>query len=231
MEMNEGDILSACTPRTWEPMTSEMKLFHLSETSKEFKNVVRKVNRTLNVPVKSVLRIENPYLWGCYQLKKLEYITNEVPVREMELFHCTAQTNIPSIATNNLNWRKCIRSRFGEGISFSPSAAYANYYANQEIGMDRALILTTVLVGREILGEKTMSHPPKLFDTSFGRKYGETIVYVKYCDYEFYPSYVAYYTNKSGSELIRYRTDPYHQYAWYPRAYNNYLFWADNSDY
>ncbi|KAK7866680.1 hypothetical protein R5R35_003224 [Gryllus longicercus] len=193
--LNNPDLVNICTPSTWQGMSSEMLLYDLPQESEEFNSVRRQIHSTLTVHVKSVIRVQNPYLWGSYQLKKMEYKAKNISVREIQMFHCTAESNIDSIATNNLDWRRSTRSKFGQGVSFSPSAEYANKYANFNIGTDRALILTSVLVGRETQGYESMKFPPKLYDTSFGnRNRNGTLVYVKYCDHEFYPKYVAYYT-------------------------------------
>jgi hypothetical protein len=111
-------------------------------------------------------------------------------VTERVLFHATGQSNIESITKNNLDWRRSIRTKFGCGVSFSPSATYANTWCNRDIGPNRALIVARVLVGSSHEGDYGTKLPLPGYDTTVGNR-GQ--VYVKYYDHEFYPEYVVYY--------------------------------------
>ncbi|XP_067013116.2 protein mono-ADP-ribosyltransferase PARP12-like [Anabrus simplex] len=184
-------VKSNHTPSTWSSLDTPSegyRLCSLDSYDLEFMRVASKVRLTLPVVVTEVERVENPFLWGCYELKKAEYRARGIPFSEMELFHCTARTYIPSIVKNNLDWRRANRVKFGMGVSFSPSAKYANTQANMNIGISRATILAKVIVGRCCSGSSTMSIPIEPYDTSTGNVGS---VYVKYYDNEFYPLYVA----------------------------------------
>jgi hypothetical protein len=126
---------------------------------------------------------------GCYLLKKEEYIKRYGRVTEMELFHATSTLNVSSITRNNLDWRRSVRTKFGEGVSFSPDARYANQHCNRNNPTRRAMLIAKVLVHSNCSGYSLMKLPVNA-DTSTGNCGS---VYVKYSDNEFYPTYVAYY--------------------------------------
>ncbi|KAJ4441515.1 hypothetical protein ANN_11371 [Periplaneta americana] len=186
-------VLDKHTPSTWDSMSSysEVKLVELSEYSSEYEEVKSKIKETSRILIKKVVRVQNPYLWGCYQLKKAE-CTLRAPssVEEKKLFHATAQDNIESITEDNLDWRRSWRTKYGEGVSFSPYARYANTYCNLSCGTRRAFILARVLVGKSAEGNYSTELPPPDCDTTVS--YDDNVI-VKYCDNEFYPEYIAYY--------------------------------------
>ncbi|XP_047108467.1 protein mono-ADP-ribosyltransferase PARP12-like [Schistocerca piceifrons] len=143
-----------------------------------------------DLKVTSVVKVMNPYLWSCYQLKKAEYMNRYGSVTEKTLYHATSKSNIDSIIRSNLDWRRSCRIRFGQGVSFSPSPSYANTYCNRRNGIYRAMIAATVLVNNTAEGNSWTTLPPTDIDTTVGNSLQ---VYVKYSDNEFYPQYVIYY--------------------------------------
>ena len=140
---------------------------------------------------------------GCYLLKKEEYVKRYGRVSEMELFHATSASNVSSITTNNFDWRRTVRAKFGDGVSFSPSAHYANMHCNRRNPSRRAMFIVKVLVCSTCSGYAYMKLPGRV-DTSRGNS---GFVYVKYNDNEFYPAYVVYYDNSltRGRNVYRWR--------------------------
>lgn len=69
-----------------------------------------------------------------YLLKKEESKVRHGKVEEMLLIHVTSASVVKFIITDNFDWRKVKRGRFGMGTSFSSDAVYANTYANYNIG-------------------------------------------------------------------------------------------------
>jgi len=175
------------------PAGTEIVLVELTKGSQEYNSVMSKVDltwRTVCSPEK-IVRVQNPYLWGCYLLKKDECIKRSgYSVTERELFHVTSQSNIDSITKNNLDWRRSVRTKYGCGVSFSPSATYAHIWCNRNVGYNRALIVARLLVGSSHDGEYSTQLPRGSCDTTVGNS---DQVYVKYYDHEFYPEYVIYY--------------------------------------
>lgn len=124
-----------------------------------------------------------------YLLKKAEceYGTE---LREMSLWHATSENNAKNIIETNLDWRRANRVKFGRGVSFSPSATYADRECNRAVPNDRVSILCKVLVGTTVDGDCGTELPSGDADTTTGNC---SQVYVKYCDNEFYPEYLVYY--------------------------------------
>ncbi|XP_047108631.1 protein mono-ADP-ribosyltransferase TIPARP-like isoform X2 [Schistocerca piceifrons] len=147
-----------------------------------------------DLDITSVVKVKNPYLWSCYQLKKAEYRKRYGHVSEVTLYHATAEDNVQSIISENFDWRFSVRTKFGRGVSFSPDPKYANRHCNSNAGCARAMIVASVLVSNKCQGSYSTKIPTKGCDTTVGNK---DKVYVKYSDNEFYPEYVIYYNDDS----------------------------------
>ena len=172
---------------------SRVDVINILSGTSEYRDVVNKIHATLNVTIKKVVKIDNHLLKIYYdQNKELYRQTLNGAFEERDLFHATAQRNVASIATYNLDKNRTVRSKFGKGVSFSPSAHYANTYCNRNVGLNRALILCKVLIGKCHVGNYSVLEPLPGYDTTTGNC-GK--VYVKYKDNEFYPKYVAYYNS------------------------------------
>ncbi|KAB0796350.1 hypothetical protein PPYR_10411 [Photinus pyralis] len=171
---------------------SDCHLVQLEEYTQKYVNLKQQVAGAFNLGVRKIERVENPYLWGQYLLRKEELETNGF-VREMELFHDTSIHNVQSIVETNLDWRLARRVKYGQGVSFSQSPAYANKESSRSNGTNRAFILTKVLVQNSEPVYSSVLLPSKGHDTTVGNC-GK--VYVKYYDDEFYPTYIIYYTSR-----------------------------------
>ncbi|KAJ9596091.1 hypothetical protein L9F63_012720 [Diploptera punctata] len=186
-------IIKKFAPSTWTPIEPDVKaqLVSLSSYCTEYMTLERQLKYDLP-SIKKIQRVENPYLWGCYLLKKRECQSRGQlgAVKEMKLYHATSQKFVLSIVSTNLDWRRSFRNRFGQGVSFSPDASYANKYCNPHIGSDRALVVALVLVGKSHDGWYDTEMTREGYDTSTGNC---DKVYVKYYDHEFYPQYIVYY--------------------------------------
>jgi hypothetical protein len=185
-------------PATWTDMSpgTEVALVELTRGSQEYESVTSKVDLRFvdNHAPEKVVRVQNPYLWGCCLLKKAECIDrSSCAVDEKIIYHATGQSNIDSITKNNLDWRRSFRTKFGCGVSFSPSAVYANTWCNWDIGPNGAFIDAKVLVGGIHSGGCGTVLPDEGCDSTVGNR---DKVSVKYYDHEFYPEYVVYYSNR-----------------------------------
>ncbi|PSN32362.1 TCDD-inducible poly [ADP-ribose] polymerase [Blattella germanica] len=174
----------------------EETVIEVPEGTTEFVTAENKLKRsTYGLSVQKIVKVNNPYLLGCYLLKKKEYQSRTgMQNVEMELFHATPQRNVKhSIITDNLDWRMASRCKFGQGVSFATSASYANMECSANRGScrtsQRAMIIAKVLVGRSQEGNYGTTLPSDPYDTTTGRH----SVIVKYYDNEFYPEYVVYY--------------------------------------
>lgn len=79
-------------------------------------------------------------MYGMYLLRKEEMLLkkyqkdNSCQVQERILYHVTTQQKGLQSLENGLDWRRTKRSRYGQGVSFSDDADYADYYANHSAG-------------------------------------------------------------------------------------------------
>ncbi|KAB0796351.1 hypothetical protein PPYR_10412 [Photinus pyralis] len=187
-------IIERFIPSEWTYQSGALSchLVELDEYTQMYANLKQKVSRAFNLGVRKIARVENPYLWAQYLLRKEEYQTNGV-VRELELFHDTSSHNVQSIVETNLDWRRAHRVKYGRGVSFSPSPAYANSESCRSNGTDRALIVAKVLVQNSETVATSVKLPSKGYDTTVGNCGN---VYVKFYDDEFYPNYIIYYTSR-----------------------------------
>jgi len=70
-------------------------------------------------------------MYGMYLLRKEEMkLDVGRRVQEKLLFHVTTESRAMESLNSGLDWRRTRRSKFGQGVSFSNDADYANYYAD-----------------------------------------------------------------------------------------------------
>lgn len=152
--------------------------------------------------ITSYKKVKNGFLEAMYKLKKQEYISKYgiSGVKEMKLIHSTAVNNVFGIIKDNFDWRRVIRNKYGNGVSFSDDADYANCHSNRSNGSERAFIIANVLRAKETFGFPGLRIPSMECDTTIGNH-----VYVKYRDNEFLPKYVLYYKCDSVCNSKYYR--------------------------
>ncbi|XP_054269445.1 uncharacterized protein LOC128990853 [Macrosteles quadrilineatus] len=142
-----------------------------------------------NVELTGVSEVKNIFLLGMYELKKAEYKSRYGPgnVKEKTLIHATGVDKVNSIVRDNLDWRRVQRSKYGDGVSFSWSPDYCNFYCNRRNGDRRVFIVASVLYCR---GEDGIYTPSGDVDTALGNR---GFVFVKFYDNEFLPKYLVFY--------------------------------------
>lgn len=154
---------------------------------------LQSVMKNIGKRVTKITSPEIPYLYGLFLLTKAEYANQNIPFIVQQLYHDTAAANINSILNTNLDRRLACRIKFGHGVSFSPSTAYANRQSSRSNGTYRAMIVTDVLIGRtQVCNCHGQTLPATNNDTTTGNVGN---VYVKFYDNEFYPKYIIYYEN------------------------------------
>jgi poly [ADP-ribose] polymerase 7/11/12/13 len=193
----------------WDPMPSNSAFYlaNVEQYTQEYNTVLHLFKKTTQKQFKIVQieRVQNPYLLGCYQLKKNEmqcWPGNNV--EESRVFHGTKQSNVQSICENNFNWRlygDSIGNRYGKGVSFSPISCYASHYSDKHASV-KVMFLVRVLIAHSTNGDGNMIIPPVIlnvynrnriqrYDTA-QKENGHVIV--KFCDSEYYPEYLIHYT-------------------------------------
>lgn len=209
--------------RNWTPMNTDKSFMKVpvdvEQNTQEYNEVLRMFKKTTQKRFKVVCieRIQNPYLLGCYLLKKSEMESlRSNPVKEMRLFHGTKQSNVQGICDNNFNWRLHGESKgniFGQGVSFSPISYYASHYSDKNATV-KVMFLVRVLVSNPCIGNRNMTIPPIMkdwcgFNTTLRcdtsqKENGH--VYVKFSDNEFYPEYLIHFTVDPVDKVNKART-------------------------
>jgi len=104
-------------PRDEKDIDMTVHLVELSSSSAEYQDVEEKFHKTIFIEkIKSIERIQNPYLYQAYQLRKLK-MDRENPEEnnERQLFHGTKSTNITKINTQGFD-RSFTGSAHGESF-------------------------------------------------------------------------------------------------------------------
>lgn len=155
--------------------------------------------------VNKIVEVQNPFLYGCYLLKKAEMESRYGCIKEEYLFHGTKIKNISSICDQNLDWRKhgsVTGNIFGRGASLTPISCYASHYSDKH-QEEKIMFVFKVVIANETEGNPDMVIPPYK-DTFKKLRYDTAIkpnrqVVVKFSDHEFYPEYLLYYTGEYRS--------------------------------
>lgn len=139
----------------------------------------------------AVYKVTNKFLKDAY-VNHLNFKRSSLGfVREAVLLHCTSKYNVRSIIEDNFDPLLATRVKYGRGVSFSPNAAYANLQSSVNNGVNRAMFVCQVMIGKAQLAHAN-SIPLHPYDTMVDSS-GNVIV--KYNDYEFYPTHVMFYTS------------------------------------
>jgi hypothetical protein len=156
----------------------------LESNHKEYAGVVEKIRKTCQRPIAWIKRIENPYLYGMYLLKRAELIAQFGFCNEQMLFHGTRSENVAKISQENLDWRKHGKSSghsYGRGVYFASNAYLASHYAKN------SMFLVRMLVTWQQNGFKDTALPEGNCDTTTSI---DGSITVKYDDFTFYPEYL-----------------------------------------
>ncbi|KAK9880384.1 hypothetical protein WA026_010267 [Henosepilachna vigintioctopunctata] len=184
--------IASYLPLDWYPMdvtTSKYEMFEIEKGTEEYRKISEKFQGKHNMG--PIFRIQNPLLFTKFYMKTLEYrLRGDYDI--LTLYHDSAQANVESIVTYNIDWRYGERFKYGPGVYFSTSSFRANKRANQDLGTDRAMFLVNVLVGRKQVARSGEFFPDFGYDTVVSP---DAETYVKYFDHEYYPTYVQYYTS------------------------------------
>jgi hypothetical protein len=179
----------------------------IEQYTEEYNTVAQLFKKTTQKRFKVVQieRIQNPYLLGCYLLKKSEMECMPYGyVEEKRVFHGTKQSNVHSICENNFDWRlhgDSTGNRYGKGVSFSPISYYASHYSDKNATV-KVMFLVRVLISKITVGHGNMTIPPLVWH---GINHDSTLRYdttqkenghviVKFSDNEYYPEYLIHYT-------------------------------------
>lgn len=165
-----------------------VEAFHIEETY--VKELIRKSMPGLFID--SVLKVNNNFLEGMYLLTREEFrvCRPNIDLNERNLLHVTSQASVPNIISNNLSRMYTTRAVNGKAVYFSDEAKLANQICNPTCGLERAIIVCKVIVGNSQYLSRSYTILPEGVDT--GLTY-DGRVFVKFCDHEFLPLFVAFY--------------------------------------
>ncbi|KAG5871259.1 hypothetical protein JTB14_003544 [Gonioctena quinquepunctata] len=168
-------------------MTEIYKTVKLSRASKDYRIVQEQFYRTIPrcgssylKQIRQIERIQNPFLYAHYQLKKAHERRIHGHVTEQTLYHGTRNCSVNSICKNNF-------SKFGWG-AFSSSARYASGYPQRHHDALRVMFVVKVLKVSRCTGASDLLIPSRPFNVST-KSDGDVVIN----DYEFYPEYIIRY--------------------------------------
>ena len=132
----------------------DVHLVKLTRSSFEYQGVLQRLQQTVSssLTIKSVQRIQNPYLYQAYQLRKQKMDRdNPQANNERQLFHGTNSDNVEKINTQGFD-RSFSGSAHGEGfkvmvrivISFLPSLKFTIFICLSLLAMTSTVLILAV---------------------------------------------------------------------------------------
>ncbi|KAG7244446.1 hypothetical protein INR49_030098 [Caranx melampygus] len=144
------------------------KLVDLS-ISVEDRKIYRKIEKSFKhtMPqgkIHSIQRIQNPSLWGKFQMQKkmMKARNGGTNVKELQLFHGTDESLIDAICKENFDWRWSGEhgTVYGKGSYFARDASYSDRYARNKKSANYIMFVALVLVGEYCKGSEDIMLPP-----------------------------------------------------------------------
>lgn len=168
-EPKNGDMQSIENPAKWEAMQGEqVKLVTLARSCQEYLEVQKKFQKTAhNFVIEQIQRIQNPFLWQSYQIKKKSLcMKNKNQDNEKLLFHGTAKSSLSTINYNGFNrgFAGMHAASIGKGTYFAVDAIYSaeDTYSRPDMSGRKYMYLVRVLTGEFCVGSRELvAAPPK----------------------------------------------------------------------
>ncbi|KAJ6665477.1 hypothetical protein lerEdw1_003318 [Lerista edwardsae] len=191
-------------PEEWEDMEQQLvKVVKLNPEMMEYQKVKQKFCQTCqSFKIEKIERIQNPYKWQAYQIKKQEMdAKNGNNNNEKLLFHGTSSTTLDLINTSGFNrsYAGMNAAMYGNGTYFAVDAKYSasDGYSKPDANGQKYMYLARVLVGEYCAGEaglvvpraKQGTDPTNLFD-SVTDKVQAPSMFVIFNDIQAYPEYL-----------------------------------------
>ncbi|XP_070586684.1 protein mono-ADP-ribosyltransferase PARP14-like [Erythrolamprus reginae] len=199
------DNPATAIPEEWDAMkeTTRVKVVELKPETKEFKKVQDMFNLTCKeCTIQKIERIQNPYYWQAYQIKKQEMDAKNGSINnERLLFHGTSSTSVTYINNTGFNrsYAGLHAACFGNGTYFAVNASYSAHdtYSQPDASGIKYMYLARVLVGEYCVGskglllpyEKSVSDPTDLYDSATDHLTKPTL-FVIFNDIQAYPEYL-----------------------------------------
>ncbi|NWH55873.1 PAR14 polymerase, partial [Geococcyx californianus] len=202
------DQESIVLPATWDDMENkQLKIVELKPETKEYKDVQGKFLKTCgSLQIVKIERVQNPYFWKAYQIKKREMdIKNGNRNNERLLFHGTNKESLTFINKNGFNrsYAGMHAANFGNGTYFAVNASYSanDTYSKPDVDGRKYMYLARVLVGEYSLGTKGSITPAAkntnnsidLYDSSTDNV-NHPSMFIIFNDIQAYPEYLITFT-------------------------------------
>ncbi|XP_030436585.1 protein mono-ADP-ribosyltransferase PARP14-like isoform X2 [Gopherus evgoodei] len=200
---DEGKQLVAF-PKEWCDMKQErVKVVMIKAAEQEYQEVQKKFLKTCSTfKIEKIERVQNPYLWQTYQIKKQSLDKkNGNSNNEKLLFHGTPSSSLSTINYNGFNrgFAGVNAAAIGNGTYFAVDASYSaqDTYSRPDVNGRKYMYLARVLTGQYCHGKaglitppaKNIADPTDLYD-SVTDNVGHPSMFVIFNDIQAYPEYL-----------------------------------------
>ncbi|XP_077299756.1 uncharacterized protein LOC143920691 [Arctopsyche grandis] len=202
------ELLQAVLKMT-SPQQTDVRLVSCDIENEDDKAVRKRFEETadIDMKLKSMMRIDNPYTKASYLLKMKELrIKSKKDPSEKIVFHGTNKSNISSICMYNVNWRfagKLNGTEKGFGTAFSSHSHLAANYC--DVATDKCMIVGRIITSPSCSNSKSFIYPdinedmksPK-FVTGIDTL---NITTVKLHDDEFLPTHIIHFQQQDKTKI------------------------------
>ncbi|XP_074857625.1 protein mono-ADP-ribosyltransferase PARP14-like isoform X2 [Carettochelys insculpta] len=191
-------------PKEWCAMNQErVKMVSISAAQQEYQDVQGMFLQTCSTfKIEKIERIQNPYLWQTYQIKKQSLDKKNGNINnEKLLFHGTPSSSLSTINYNGFNRGFAGRNAavIGNGTYFAVNASYSaqDTYSRPDGNGRKYMYLARVLTGVYCVGKgglitpppKNIADPTDLFDSVTDNMIHPSM-FVIFNDIQAYPEYL-----------------------------------------
>ncbi|NWY57592.1 PAR14 polymerase, partial [Chionis minor] len=202
------DQESTVLPATWDDMQNQrLKIVELKPETREYKDVQERFLKTCqSFKIEKIERIQNPFFWKAYQIKKLEMDNkNGNTNNERLLFHGTSKESLNLINDRGFNrsYAGMHGAAFGNGTYFAVNANYSasDVYSKPDVNGKKYMYLARVLVGEYCQGTrgsitpaaKNANNSIDLFDSATDNV-SQPSMFIIFNDIQAYPEYLITFT-------------------------------------
>ncbi|XP_032301847.1 protein mono-ADP-ribosyltransferase PARP14-like isoform X2 [Coturnix japonica] len=191
-------------PANWEDMQGErVKLVVLTRSCQEYLEVQKRFQKTAHsCTIEKIHRVQNPFLWQTYQIKKKSLcMKNRSEDNEKLLFHGTAKSSVSAINYNGFNrgFAGINAANIGNGTYFAVNASYSaqDTYSRPDSNGRKYMYLARVLTGEFCAGTKGLPAPPPKCSADPTDLYDSVVddvsspkMFVIFNDIQAYPEYL-----------------------------------------
>uniref|UniRef100_A0A8C3BK02 Poly [ADP-ribose] polymerase n=1 Tax=Cairina moschata TaxID=8855 RepID=A0A8C3BK02_CAIMO len=195
-------------PETWDDMQNlQVRVVELKPETKEYKEVSERFLKTSqHLKIEKIERIQNPFLWKTYQMKKRQMANKNINGdNEKLLFHGTSKESLTLINSTGFNrsYAGVHAANYGNGTYFAVHASYSAHdtYSKPDVDGKKYMYMARVLVGEYSQGfrgsitpaAKSASDSVDLYDSSTDNVNNPSM-FIIFNDIQAYPEYLITFT-------------------------------------